>query len=188
MQPPLLVYLYGPPASGKLTVAEELRDITGFRLFHNHLTVNVVREVLDFGTPGFAELVGRMRIDVFATAIRAGTSLIFTNSSAWGAADGDVRFRDFADRSAGAVHDAGGTTLFVHLTAPAHVLEARLGNRSRCEHGKLVDVGRLRELLAPLDDRPLKAAHLSIDTARHTAREAAARIAVSAALPSPSGP
>ncbi len=30
---PLLVYLYGPPAAGKLTIAEKVRDLTGFRLF-----------------------------------------------------------------------------------------------------------------------------------------------------------
>ena len=32
---PLLVYLYGPPAAGKLTIAEKVRALTGFRLFHN---------------------------------------------------------------------------------------------------------------------------------------------------------
>ncbi len=27
---PVLVYLYGPPAAGKPTIAEELRELTGF--------------------------------------------------------------------------------------------------------------------------------------------------------------
>jgi hypothetical protein len=35
-----LVYIYGPPASGKLTIAGRLSELTGIPLFHNHLTVN----------------------------------------------------------------------------------------------------------------------------------------------------
>ncbi len=42
-RPATLVYLYGPPAVGKLTVATELQRLTGFRLFHNHLTVDALR-------------------------------------------------------------------------------------------------------------------------------------------------
>ncbi len=38
-----LVYLYGPPGVGKLTVARELVALTGFKLFHNHLAVNLTR-------------------------------------------------------------------------------------------------------------------------------------------------
>jgi hypothetical protein len=34
-----LVFLYGPPAAGKFTVGRELAAITGFGLFHNHLTL-----------------------------------------------------------------------------------------------------------------------------------------------------
>jgi len=40
-QPPLLV-LYGPAASGKYTIAKELAAITGWSLFHNHLTVDLL--------------------------------------------------------------------------------------------------------------------------------------------------
>jgi tRNA uridine 5-carbamoylmethylation protein Kti12 len=30
-----LIFLYGPPAVGKLTVAQELVTLTGYKLFHN---------------------------------------------------------------------------------------------------------------------------------------------------------
>ncbi|MEO1956129.1 MAG: AAA family ATPase, partial [Gammaproteobacteria bacterium] len=33
-----VIFLYGPPASGKLTIAKKLADKTGISLFHNHLT------------------------------------------------------------------------------------------------------------------------------------------------------
>jgi hypothetical protein len=43
---PTLLYTYGPPASGKLTVATALAELTGFSLFHNHLSVDAVSCVL----------------------------------------------------------------------------------------------------------------------------------------------
>jgi tRNA uridine 5-carbamoylmethylation protein Kti12 len=34
-----LIFISGMPAVGKLTVAQELAKLTGYRPFHNHLTV-----------------------------------------------------------------------------------------------------------------------------------------------------
>lgn len=51
-----LLFHYGPPAVGILTVAREVAALTGYRLFHDHLTVNLALAVFDFGTPGFIAL------------------------------------------------------------------------------------------------------------------------------------
>jgi len=175
-----LVYLYGPPAAGKLTVAEHLVPLTGYRVFHNHLTVNAVRSVFELGSPAFTTVLQRVRLDVFATAISAGISVVFTNNSAWGGIGARDRFKGFADSCADAVAQAGGSTLFVRLTASADVLEARVANDSRREHGKLVDTARLRELLHELDDRPLHETDLTIDTGVVTPADAARAIAAAA--------
>jgi len=161
---PTLVYLYGPPASGKLTIAEQLSEITGFRLFHNHLTVNAIRSVLDFGTPPFAEVIHRLRLDVFRTALTEGISIIFTNSSAWGGTDGPSRFAAFASDAAAAAETSGGRCLFVQIQAPVEVLEGRVANDSRRAHNKLVDVARLNEMLDELDSSPLHIGDLVIDS------------------------
>ncbi len=42
-----LVFLYGPPGVGKYTIGLELAARTGFRLLHNHLTVNLVSAVFE---------------------------------------------------------------------------------------------------------------------------------------------
>ena len=73
-------------ASG--TVATKLQHRTGFRLFHNHLTVNALRSVFDFGTVSFNDVIHRIRLDVFETAARNGIDLIFTNNSVWAVPDG----------------------------------------------------------------------------------------------------
>lgn len=177
---PMLVYLYGPPAAGKLTIAEKVRDVTGFRLFHNHLTVNALREVFEFGSPPFVNLLHRIRLDVFATAMRAGVSTIFTNNSAWGGKGARERFEAFADQAAHVVESAGGVPLFVRVTAPMEELERRLGDQSRRDHGKLVDVARLRELVAEMENPRAEAGDMTIDTTEVTAEEAARVIAAAA--------
>jgi hypothetical protein len=75
--------------------------------------------------------------------------------------------------------------LFVRVVAPASVLEARLATESRQALHKLLDMGRLRELLDELDDSPLHAEDLTIDSAANTPEEAARLIA--AAIASASG-
>lgn len=74
-----LVILYGLPASGKLTVARELARLTGYRIFHNHLTVDLVTSVFpDFNAPhlGLRESIW---LTVFEHAVRYGLpGLLFT--------------------------------------------------------------------------------------------------------------
>lgn len=37
-----LVVIFGPLAVGKMTVGQELAKRTGLRLFHNHMTIDLV--------------------------------------------------------------------------------------------------------------------------------------------------
>ena len=64
-----VVYIYGPPAAGKLTVAKELAALTGYRLFHNHLSIDCVKPVFDFGTPPFLRLIETIRFATIGTNI-----------------------------------------------------------------------------------------------------------------------
>ena len=60
-----LVVLIGPPASGKMTVGRELEDLTGFPLFHNHMTIELVLPFFEFGSDSFSRLVGTFRQQIF---------------------------------------------------------------------------------------------------------------------------
>ncbi len=52
-----LVFIYGPPAVGKLTVATELVKLTGFKLFDNHVSIDFVKSVFEFGTRRYWKLI-----------------------------------------------------------------------------------------------------------------------------------
>jgi hypothetical protein len=175
-RPPKLAYIYGPPAVGKLTVAQELQQLTGWRLFHNHLTVNVLREVFAFRSPAFVEVSTRLRLDVFETAMRNHIDLIFTNNSCWRGFPPEA-FLNFVGETRRVVEGAGGNLFLVRLTAPIDTLESRVGDESRRAHGKLVTVGRLRSLLEETGEPVADGTSLTIDTGCTSATDAGAGIA-----------
>lgn len=46
-----LVIIFGPQAVGKMTVGQSLAAMTGFKLFHNHMSIDFVSQFFDYGTP-----------------------------------------------------------------------------------------------------------------------------------------
>lgn len=76
---PTLVFMVGPPAVGKMTVGVELARRTGFRLFHNHHTIDLVLEFFPFGSPPFGRLVRDFRRRIFEEVAQSDLpGLIFT--------------------------------------------------------------------------------------------------------------
>jgi hypothetical protein len=73
-----LLLIIGPPAVGKMTVGRAVCARTGFRLFHNHHTIEPLLEIFGFGTPPFVALNGEFRRRVIEEAAASGTRLIFT--------------------------------------------------------------------------------------------------------------
>jgi hypothetical protein len=73
------ILIFGPPAVGKMTVGYELAKQTGLKLFHNHMAIEPVLEIFEFGDPAFDRLVINFRRRMFEEV--AGSSLpglIFT--------------------------------------------------------------------------------------------------------------
>ena len=73
------IVIFGPPAVGKMTVGAELAQRTGFKLFHNHMTIDLVLSFFPFGHPQFSKLVSEFRQRIFeAVAASDLPGLIFT--------------------------------------------------------------------------------------------------------------
>ena len=75
-----LVIILGPHAVGKMTVGQELAAITGLKLFHNHMTIELVRNF--FSVHGSAEgrrLNALFRQEIFEAVANSDLpGLIFT--------------------------------------------------------------------------------------------------------------
>lgn len=140
-----LVYIYGPPAAGKLTVAKEIAALTGYRIFHNHLSIDCVLPVFEFGSEPFWRLVHSIREGVLAEAARENVDLIFTTVYNHPGSQPQT-WRRFA-----AVESNGGRVCLVQLTCSAEELEARVRATHRQEMGKLDSIEQLREALAEYD-------------------------------------
>jgi hypothetical protein len=172
-----LVFLYGLPGAGKLTIGRELAGITGMALFHNHLVVDAVGAVFPFGTEAFVRLRERFWLDVFSEAVAVDRSLIFTFAPEQTVAENfPFRVRDL-------VSAAGGATHFVRLDVSDVELERRIDAPNRAAFGKLQSVELLRELRPAFASamRAMPQPLVSIDTERCSPRAAAEAIA--AALP-----
>lgn len=169
-----LIFLHGMPGVGKLTVARELADLTGFKLFHNHLTVDLVGSVFEFGSPPFVELRERIWLDVFSEAARTEVGgVVFTF-----AFEKSVR-SGFIDRVRITVESQGGEAVFVKLTCSREELEKRLTSDSRSRFGKLTSLEQFRALneAGVFLDPGVTPDRLVLDTTNLSASETASRIA-----------
>lgn len=138
--------LYGPPAVGKLSVAQALAARTGLRLLHNHLLVDLSHALFDWGTPESRVLTHRLR-DLSLDAAREenlpGVILTYVY-----ARDRDAYILGLCDRA----EAQGDEVYLVQLNCKQETLEARVTEPSRNAFDKLTTVSGLREKLGLLGE------------------------------------
>lgn len=167
------VLIYGPPAVGKLTVATELAKLSGYKVFHNHVSVDLAETFFERGTPSFGRVVHELRRLIFEEAAKGGVNLIFTYAYAHGVDDPEIAWMITA------VEQHSGCVQLVHLTCASDTLQQRVASASRRAFGKIVDaefLGQLLEtydLFTPYPPRP----SLQLDTTHTPPFETAAAIA-----------
>lgn len=111
---PTLLFIVGPPAVGKMTVGRELARRTGFRLFHNHHSIEPVLHFFDFGHAAFVRLVEGFRQKVFEEVANSDLpGLIFTFVWAFNL----PTEAETLERYATPFRERGGRVLFVELEA-----------------------------------------------------------------------
>ena len=169
-----LLIIHGPPAAGKLTVANVLAEKTGFRVFHNHLSIDCVRPVFEFGTEAFWRVNQKIRREIVAEAARQEIDVIQTFCYAKGADDDNFQeFVDAAEKNGGEVH-------LVLLVCGNEERKRRIVDESRVRIGKLTDPNGidashlLHDLFSPFTGHEEET--LVIDTTNIPPQEAAERI------------
>ena len=60
-----LVIIFGPHAVGKMTVGQELSKLTGLKLFHNHMTIDIVSDLFKSMPEERSRLTDLFRCEIF---------------------------------------------------------------------------------------------------------------------------
>jgi AAA domain len=122
-----LVIIFGPQAVGKMTVGHELEKITDLKLFHNHMTIELVSPFFNYSTSEGKRLVRLFREEIFKAVAKSDlVGLIFTyiweldSQSDW----------DYINKLAALFREHGADVCFVELEA--HLRE-RI-ERNKTEH------------------------------------------------------
>jgi hypothetical protein len=190
MAAPILLYVIGPPAVGKMTVGGEIAARTGLRLFHNHLAIEPALRLFEFGTPPFGRLVTRFREHVLEEVAASDLpGLIFTYARAFDL----VEDSGVLERLAEPFRRRGARVLYVELEAgQAERLRRNEGASRLAEKPSKRDLEWSRRHLLELD-----AAHrfnsagefdghddyLRVDNTRLAPAEVAGRVITRFALP-----
>ena len=125
------VVIFGPQAVGKMTVGQELQKITGLKLFHNHMTIELVNPIFNYGTEEGRRLVSLFRKEIFEAVAKSDLKgLIFTyvwafdQQSDW----------EYIESVCAIFESHGGTVFFVELEADLEERIERNKSPHRLEH------------------------------------------------------
>ena len=139
-----LIFIYGPTAVGKLTLASTVSShIKGF-LFHNHITVNFCKSIHDHGSEPYNKLIGDLRLLLLDSLVQEHKSVVFTMFY-WGNAEEDVAFVEKVQKLA---HDKGVELFFIGLEAKLDILKQRVTSVARAPYQKPNDLDALQRAIS----------------------------------------
>jgi hypothetical protein len=121
------ILIFGPQAVGKMTVGQELEKITGLKLFHNHMSIEMVAPFFSYGTAPGKRLVRLFRQAIFEEVANSDLDgLIFTYLWSF---DRQADW-DYVESVCHIFESKGGAVCFVELEAE---LDIRL-DRNKSPH------------------------------------------------------
>jgi hypothetical protein len=136
------LFITGAPGSGKHTVAKEINKLKGYKLFHNHLTIDTALSLFDFGTQPFVELCTILRRYCIEAAVRARLEGIIFTFCYEGVVDDE--FIESIERP---IHRDGGRIVYIHLQCARNELFRRVVNPERAAYGKINSLEGLTKIL-----------------------------------------
>jgi DNA integrity scanning protein DisA with diadenylate cyclase activity len=111
-----LIIIFGPQAVGKMTVGHELEKTTDLKLFHNHMTIEIIAPLFGYGSksPVGTKLVNLFRQKIFEEFTKSDQEgLIFTYLWAFNKQDD----WDYIDNVCNIFESQGGIVYLVELEA-----------------------------------------------------------------------
>ena len=125
------VLIFGPGAVGKMTVGQELEKITDLKLFHNHMTIDLVSNFFSYSTTEGKRLVGLFRQEIFEAVAKSNLDgMIFTYMWAFDSKDD----WDYVNSICALFESHGGEVCFVELEAEFAERHKRNSSPNRLAH------------------------------------------------------
>lgn len=125
------VHVFGPQAVGKMTVGQELAKITDLKLFHNHMTIDLVSHFFDYSTQEGKRLVNLFRQEIFEEVSKSNLyGIVFTYVWAFNLPSD----WDYVNRISQLFESRGGTVYYVELEADLEERLERNKSSNRLEH------------------------------------------------------
>ncbi|MFC1682059.1 AAA family ATPase [Nanoarchaeota archaeon] len=140
-----LVFIYGPPAVGKLTVANELSKLSKYKIFHNHLVGDLLYSLFGFNTPQYRNLSIKFRLEMIKAATEDDTSFIMTFCYSY------KKFDSFIKKIIKNVESANGKIYFIQIICDKSELFKRVKAESRKKYTKVTSIDKLKNTLKEWD-------------------------------------
>ncbi|CAI9396800.1 hypothetical protein BACSP_04416 [Bacillus sp. T2.9-1] len=126
-----LVFIVGPQAVGKMTVGQELAKVADLKLFHNHMTIDLVSTFFDYGSTAGKRLVELFRKEIFEEVSKSDLNgIIFTYVWAFDQKED----WDYVNQVCELFESRGATVYFVELEAVVEKRIERNKTPNRLEH------------------------------------------------------
>jgi len=126
-----LVHVFGPQAVGKMTVGQELAKTTDLKLFHNHMTIDLVSHFFDYSTQEGKRLVNLFRQEILEEVSKSNLyGIVFTYVWAFNLPSD----WDYVNRISQLFESRGGTVYYVELEADLEERLERNKSSNRLEH------------------------------------------------------
>ena len=137
-----VLVLHGYPGVGKFTIGKILGEKTGYKLFHNHIIVDAVQSLFEFGTPSLIQLREKFWLEMIEEALKVNLNgIIFTFVF-----EQTVQ-KDFLNKLAQAVTYYNGEISFIELICEKAELEKRIVSSDRKQFTKIQSTEVFRNLL-----------------------------------------
>ncbi len=125
-----LVLLFGPQAVGKMTVGQEVEKATGLKLFHNHMTIELLQPFFGF-TDEMWRLSTLMREEIFEAFAKSDQEgMIFTFMWSFN----EQEDWDWVEKVEAIFESKGAEVYFVELESDLEVRLERNKTENRLQH------------------------------------------------------
>jgi adenylate kinase family enzyme len=142
-----LIIIYGAPAVGKLTTANELSKKTGYPILHNHMTLDLAINYFPFNSKPFSRLTRKIRLSIVKELLSQKTpGLIWTTGF-----PNTPDLKRFYSNLDNFMKKNGGTTYYIKLICAHEEQKKRVLGKERKRYNKLNTVSSLKKSMQALD-------------------------------------